>query len=258
MTRTRIDAGTDIAKIGVWDVSRNDGQTDGLSIKRIDAMCAEDSRQGNLFLLQLGGDWGGAIDVYVDAELEPELRAKMMKLPGKFLLSAPSGRLIVGGAEDYRSQVAQITSEASIVDLAPGDYALEAYALLPNEEGEIHDAPPDEVFESLVGAENYAYYQTRLVRTLRGFWLFLLFIPITYLYGWIAGLVASLAIVLGYFSVNDWLLKRDPRYMEMEEAMEAKMQEARDKMPPIFAFTLTSRKEAEEMTGGILDMSDGL
>lgn len=253
--KQRVDAGTDIALIGVWDQARSRDVIPKVSMKQYKEILSTDAEQGHIFLLRLGGDWGGPIDVYVDSSMESRIKRKLKELPGEFLLSAPSGRVIVGGAEDYRSSETKITSESSVVSLQPGQYGLKCY-MLKSDSGEIPDTPSPEVIETAVGKESYAYYQSRNRWSTRGFWLFLLFLPCTFWFGWIVGIVATLGIVLAFFHLVEWYLKRDPKYVEIDKAVVAAIVESQEKMPPSFAIKLRRLKDGHGIQGGHLDLCE--
>lgn len=254
-TKQRYDVGTDIALIGVWDESRGNEVVRETSMTQRHEILAADAEQGHVFLLRLDGDWGGAIDVYVDSSLEASVRRNMRQLPGECLLSTPTGRAIVGGAEDYRSSEARTTSKSSVISLEPGQYGLKCY-MLKSDDGEIPDAPPPAEIEKTVGKKSFAYYESRNRWGTMGFSLFLLFLPITYWFGWIVGLVATLAIVLAFFHLLDWHLKRDANYAESEKAVEATILASREKTLPSFAIELRRLAGDHGIHGGLLDLSD--
>jgi hypothetical protein len=114
--KARVEAGTDIARIGAWDASRNDTVVAKRWGKEWDRMLEEDAARGDLFLIDTGADGGGPIDVYCDTEVPPEARAHTRLVAGEFLVCVPTGRLMVGGLEDYRSDEA--TSRRSRVTTA--------------------------------------------------------------------------------------------------------------------------------------------
>ncbi|PWU10578.1 MAG: hypothetical protein C5B50_25245 [Verrucomicrobia bacterium] len=125
--KTRIDAGTDVAMIGAWDTSRNDSPFPKTSFKKMMRALHEDAQAGHLFLIRTGADGGGPIDVYVDEPLPESALAQTRRAEGEFLIRVPTGQLVVGGAEDYRSSKPRITGENSIVLLPAGDYCLRCY-----------------------------------------------------------------------------------------------------------------------------------
>src|SRR5829696_1609275 len=121
-TIKRIDAGTDVALIGAWDAGRSGVPLDGAN-GWMDAL-DRDVAANHLFLIHTEADGGGPIDVYVEGEIPPNARRHARALGGEYLLAVPSGRLVVGGAEDYRAAVPRITSDSSVVNVAAGNYLL--------------------------------------------------------------------------------------------------------------------------------------
>src|SRR5260221_12587956 len=125
--RTRIEAGTDIAMIGAWDAGRDDGEPAKLSGKKFQAALNSDAEAGQLFFIQTGADGGGPVDVFVDEEIPPQLRRQIRLNPKEFLLRIGSGRMMVGGVEDYRSSQPRITGPDSVANIPAGDYELRCH-----------------------------------------------------------------------------------------------------------------------------------
>src|SRR5262245_32463007 len=126
--KARVEAGTDIAQIGAWDASRDDGAFDKSSFKRWMASLREDTEAGFIFVLNTGADGGGPIDVYIDEPIPESVLKNFDHLKGEFLVRVPSGRLIVGGVEDYRYSKRKITGPDSVVSIPAGDYQIRCYA----------------------------------------------------------------------------------------------------------------------------------
>ena len=97
----RIDVGTDVAMIGAWDSARDDVPLNGARGPLADVL-RRDAAEAHLFLIHTGGDGGGPVDVYVDEDVPAAALEHGRAVDGTFLLSVPSGRLVVGGGEDYR------------------------------------------------------------------------------------------------------------------------------------------------------------
>lgn len=251
--KRRVEVATDIARIGVWDESLNTVPIPDLSISEVEKTIAEETAHGRLFLIQLGGDWGGTVDVYVDSSLEPEHRKKMSACPGEFLLCSPSGRIVVGGVEDFRSSEQRVTSDTSIVPIQAGEYGLKCYKRNADD-GEVPDMPEPEEIEAAVGSDLYAHYRTWNRRASKGFWLLLLIVPITYWFGWIVGILATLAVVIGFFHAVEWVQNRDAKYGEAEAAVEAAIASGQATMPPIFALELRRLEAGHQLSGGQIEV----
>jgi hypothetical protein len=122
--KKRVQAGTDIAMIGAWDASRNDSALAKAWGKKLDLVLDQDATEGRLFFIRTGADWGGPIDVYIDADVPENVQMKFKAMDREFLLSAPTGRLIIGGVEDYRSGKECDSKGSDITEISPGDYSL--------------------------------------------------------------------------------------------------------------------------------------
>src|SRR5688572_7723053 len=150
--KARVDAGTDAAMIGAWDATRND-QPLGASDEPASVLEA-DAADGHVFVLNTGADGGGKIDVYVDEAIPPDVAETLRAVPGSFLVSVPSGRLMVGGGEDYRSGEPIQTSDRSVVNLPAGDYELRCYTPKDTE----REPGSEAGLRKRVGADEVAYY----------------------------------------------------------------------------------------------------
>lgn len=251
--KQRVHVGTDVALLGVWDEACEVVDFSKLKMKEVSSLLYEDSAAGKLFLMELGADWSGTVDVYVNGEIEPEVMRQMSHVPGEFLIALPSGRTVVGGAEDYRSAEAKITSESSVVAVNPGDYGLQCF--VQSEAAEVPDMPEPEKLEKAVGSDLFARYQKWSQLAARGFWLLLLFFPITYWFGWIAGIIATIVLVLGYFHLIEWLQKKDPKYVEAIAAVEEAIRAGEKDALPNFALILRGPLDAHRLAGGHVDVS---
>src|SRR5262249_8607584 len=118
-----------------------------------------EAAEARLFLIQTGGDGGAPVDVYVDEEMPAEERRRVRRVGSKeHLLSLPSGRLMVGGVEDYRSSEPRITDDESVISVPPGDYAIECfYVEDPEDTG--FELPNAEQRRAVLGDDEYRYYE---------------------------------------------------------------------------------------------------
>lgn len=252
--RRRVEVGTDVALLGAWDESCGVVDFKSLSMTQASDLLDADANSGKLFLMELGADWGGGAEVYVNEEVEPEFQSQLRQVGDECLVSLPSGRMIVGGVEDYRSAEQSITSAASVVPVAPGDYGIRCF-LRAEEEGEVPDASDPKEVEAAMGSELYAHYQKWNRRSTWGLWLLLLFIPITYWIGWIVGAVATIAIVVAYFHLSERLQRRDASYVEASKIYESMLRSHDASSPPIIVLVVRGPLENHQLAGGRIDIS---
>ena len=212
----RIDAGTDVAMIGAWDAARDDAPLNGVGGHLADVL-ERDVAQAHLFLIHTGGDGGGPVDVYVDEDVPPDARERARAIDGTFLLSVRSGRLVVGGAEEYRSRDRRITGDRSIVEVPPGDYAVRCYA------GPDESAPASEAeLKARVGAAEVAWFDRTNMRILLcGAATLLLFPVLAIPFGWKVALGATLVVFFGYWPAAERLFKRNERYQALDRVVTA-------------------------------------
>jgi hypothetical protein len=249
--KVRIDAGSDIAMIGAWDAGRNDSVLTNATGKTLDEALEQDSTAGDVFVIHLGGDGGGPIDVYVDSPIPKEALTEMRVTEREFLLRVPSGRLIVGGVEDYRSGGSKATGPGSIVVLPPGDYALRCY-VGPNEG---NFAPPtSKELRAALGEDDYTYYSRIAKVRLLGYAIVLLFPALTFFldWNWKWALLTTIAVFLGFFyGQEELVVKRNARYQRICRKVNQLFRKAKAKEGPCFILELRRIAAAPlNVTGG--------
>lgn len=251
-----IDAGTDVAMIGAWDEGvRTDPLDDAMPSSRRRQALLDDAKRARLFLVMTGVDGASDVQVHVDEPIPASLRSALRKCRGRFRIAVPSGRLMVGGAEDYRSAAPRVTSDASVVVVAPGDYAVELYAAKDVEQtGD--QLPSHDELERIVGAE-YLYFRAVERRALRGLWLLLLFPLLTPWLGWKLALAGTLVPLAAYSLVHAWRLKRDARYHAAVGRVNAACRSFLRRGVPALAMTLRRLRDDEPLDGGIVELEGG-
>jgi hypothetical protein len=247
--KTRIDAGTDVAMIGAWDRSRNDCVLGNVPFKEIMRALNEDAQAGHLFLIHTGADGGGPIDVYVEESVPESALKQTRPAEGEFLIRVPTGRLVVGGAEDYRTRKPRITAENSIVSLPVGDYRLRCR--IGTEDEWAPEKPSRAEMEKLLGAEDYRYWW-RLENTGRLGCLFVLLFPLlAFPIGWKVALGVTLVFTVGWFYVREtFFLKRNARYQRIDKAVNEMLKRAQEAAPPTFIFELQRASPGSDLKGG--------
>ena len=249
--KTRIDAGTDIAMIGVWDAGRNDSALAGTFGRKLEQMLEQDCAAAHLFLLRTGGDGGGPVDVYVDSVVPEDVRKQCRAAKREFLISVPSGRLVVGGIEEYRSGGVKAAAADSAVEVPGGNYSLRC--LVPKEE--VHfDPPAPAELRAMVGAEDHQYYRRiqKLVLVTYFGVLFLfggLIIPL----GWKKALaIAAAAGLMGYGLMR--FISGNERFRRVARAENELWQQARARGLPTVILELHRVDDTSTLSGGTLHL----
>ena len=247
--KTRVDAGTDVAMIGAWDTSRNDSVLVRVPFKQIMNTLHEDVEAGHLFLIHTGADGGGPIDVYVEEPIPESALKQTRRAQGEFLIRVPSGRLVVGGAEDYRAPKPRITGENSIVVLPAGDYRLGCH--IGTEDEWVPETPSRAELEKVLGVDDYRYWR-KLENTGRlGCLSVLLFPLLAFPLGWKAALGITLVFTLSWFYVREtFFLKRNARYQRIDKAVKEIWKRAQDAAPPTFVLELSRVPPGSDLKGG--------
>jgi hypothetical protein len=246
--KARIDAGSDIATIGAWDAQRDATPLTAAEQKHFPETLEADAAKGHLFLVRTGGDGGGPIDLYVDEAIPGEVRARLVPKSGEFLLALPSGRLVVDGAEYYRSARPQAAGANGSVAVPAGQYSVRCYVAKDEEE----TPESEEALTELVGSAELSYYD-RVNRTgcIAGALILLLFPILSFPLGWKLALPITAVAHLGLFHVRDWLLRRNARYRRLNEVVPAFRIENQD---PVLVLELRSVRDPEGLKGGTLSL----
>jgi hypothetical protein len=245
--KTRIEAGTDIAMIGAWDAIRNDAGLAGVSGGKLDPLLKADCAAAHLFLLRTGADGGGPVDVYADSAIPEDVRKQCRASKREFLISVPSGRLMVGGIEGYRSGSAATTAADRVVEIPAGDYALRC--LVPK--GEVHFDPPTRAeLEAKVGVEDFQYHRRiqRLALTAY-FGVPVLFLILLFPLGWKRALaVAAVVGLISYGLVK--LISSNERFRRVTKAENELWQAAQQRGLPTLIFELRRVSDTAGLSGG--------
>jgi hypothetical protein len=250
--RTRIEAGTDIAMVGAWDVSRNEVPLAKLWGKEFTQTLEQDALAGNLFLVHTGSDGGGPIDVVVDEDISVGFRSEVSERPGEYLLIVPSGRLMVGGVENYRSGKPQITGVRSEAMIPPGAYLLKCF--VGNEET-ISSSPFQAELKRVVGVNDFQYYSRMERWSHLGFLTLLLFPALGPMLGWKISAGITAVAVLAYFNVLERLfLKRNVRYQRIKKLVNDVYLKASVNDAPTFIFQLRTVSDVAGLKGGSADL----
>lgn len=204
----RIETGTDIASLGLWDRARD--AEPFTSYKP--AAIAADVREGHVVQVQTDSDGGYDFAVFVGEDAPEELRAVTISAGPPRLLRAPSGRLCLGGLGDYRSKKPRITGERSFFDAPPGDYRVHCRVL-------DLDRPRDQV-AAAVGEKDFLYWRSVQARVDRGCCLVVVLALVGIYLGWRYAwwwALGGVALVVAY----SWWIERasrtDARFEDIEQ-----------------------------------------
>lgn len=117
------------------------------------ATLAEEAEAGRLFYIEIGGDGGFELAFCSEAELAPERLAAYSATDREFLLISQSGRLMVGGLEEFGEPERQTRSPENELQVEPGAYALRFL--------ELKEAVRPDLLIERVGQADYAYLSKR-------------------------------------------------------------------------------------------------
>lgn len=230
--------------VGLWDARLNSMPFRPADTTQVPSTLEKETEDGRLFLIHTGSDGGGPVDLYIDDEIPAEIQPRLRPVEGAFLLAVPSGKLLVGGAEDYRAEKPKITDRNSIVAVHAGDYAVRCYT--PKDEEQ--SARSEEALRDLVGGDELAYYdRTNRMGCMRSMLTFLLFPVLIHPLGWKLALAVTVVAFVASFHLREWVLKRNPRYQRLQHIVPAfRLQQE----VPALVFELRTLKDRAGLKGG--------
>jgi hypothetical protein len=248
--KARVDAGTDVAMIGAWDLDRGAQPFSPEEYRRLSDALDSDAEQGRLFVLHTGADGGGPVDVYIDEPVPDETLASLTPLGSELVLALPSGKLIVDGVEHYRAKKPDATHSSRAVALPAGDYLLRCFT--PKDDEQDVPAGTGSDLEAIVGKDDLRYYE-RVTRSgcLIGLVLLLLFPILGPLAGWRIAFATTVVAVIGFFYVREWLLRRNPRFTRVREAVTAHRLGTQE---PTFVLELRRIEDRAGLAGGSVSL----
>jgi hypothetical protein len=242
--KARIEGGTDIATEGAWDAVL---QCEPL-VDRSEKMWLQDVEQAKLFLIKTGGDGGGPVDIYVDEEISAKARRRMRQVGEEHLLLVPSGRLMVGGVEDYRSANPRITGDNSIVAIPPGNYAVTCF--LPKSPESSHSGLTKKQYIAALGEEDYRYFRRKTTAGLWGYVGFLLWPILGPFVGGLWAFGIALVVVILHTTIQGRLQARDARYQDVNRRVNEAFRQAEKDSDPVYVLTFRKLVDRGELKGG--------
>ena len=218
--KERFDAGSDVAMIGAWDAERGAQAFTAEERKRLSEALDADANAGHIFVLHTGADGAGPVDVYLDEPIPPDVLAHLTPLGDECVLALPSGTLVVDGVEYYRTKKPDVRPSNRTATVPAGDYLLRCFAT-KDEEGEATPRSEQEL-EAIVGRDELRYYE-RVTRSgcRTGALLLLLFPALLPVLGYKIAVPNTLVVVVAYFNIREWMLRRSPRFTRLRETITA-------------------------------------
>jgi hypothetical protein len=232
----RVELGTDISLIGLWDPAHTRHDLDDADTSTLGA----EAKAGRLFFIDTGADGGYSADIYVDEAPDPDALTMYSQVNRDFLLVSESGRLLAGGLEDFvGSRARPSTHEVSV---PVGRYALTLHHL---NAGQVWE--PKRV-QRFIGVEDYEYYQKRTYGIGWGCLLFgAAFAFLAFRFWYVAAALFGVWAV--YKFAHSRIRASDARYQQIHQRMNDY-----DKRFAEFLFVLR-RSEATELSGGWFNLS---
>lgn len=232
----RIEIGTDIATIGVWDPARERHDLKTAKYAVYESDLRSEAEAGRLFFVNTGADGGFLTDIYVDEQPDSDCLSLYSAVEREFLIESQSGRLNAGGVEDFINSAKQITSDEDQFTVTPGRYALRFYELME-----------DRLIDRLrnhIGADDYAYYESKFEGVPWGCLLFLIATVCLFTKLWLVS-AGMFAVWAAFLVIRSRVRSADRRFQDI-----AKRIEAFDEQFPPFIYVLRRMTDADVVKGG--------
>ncbi|MFE8602714.1 hypothetical protein [Archangium violaceum] len=128
-----IDAGTDIACVGIWDAGLPPAERP-IEGEALNASAA----RGEVLPIQTSADGGYLLRILVEEPFVPPEGQRFVTLEREFGLELRSGTALVGGCEDFQNPRPRITSEKDRIRVEPSWYRVCVH--LNVTEGDVREA----------------------------------------------------------------------------------------------------------------------
>jgi len=245
---TRIELGTDVAMVGVWDPGRSYPDI-ATKYREYMALLHAEAKAGRLFFINTGGDGGCPADIYVNEPPDAELLSFYETPEQAFLIESQSGRLIAGGLEDFGANKRQITTVEDEFTVKPGRYKLRCFF----RDEERYEAS----LEKYIGRDDLDYTLSRFDCCNVGCFLFVVVLVLgvvswvlAAMFPWLWMATAGVAMLgVGYITIRNLGVAKDERHQDILQ----RIAEYEARFPEML-FILVDLPPDEEIQGGWHDL----
>jgi len=234
--RKRVEVGTDIAMIGVWDPAHERHDLKKAKYADYEASLRSEAQSGRLFYINTGGDCGYPVDIIIDEATDAEVLSVYSQVSRDFLVISKSGRLVAGGVEDFVNVEKQITSPDDEISVPAGRYGLTLYQL--------NDDKYAENLRAAIGADDLDYYEKRWSGVPWGCLMFIIGIVILVLQFWFVA-IGFFALLAAYMFVRSRARASDVRYQEVSKRIGEHQERFTELM-----FVLRRLDDSSDLEGG--------
>ena len=237
--RKRIEIGTDIATIGVWDPTCERHDLSALKYADYEAGLESEASAGRLFFVFTGADGSYPAVFYADELPASDILALYDSAKRRFLIHCTSGRLIAGGVEDFVKQRKVITSPEDEFSLEPGAYAIQFYKLV--------DEKLIDRLRAELGDSDYEYYASRVERLP---WGCLLAATILFTAILLLTRLGTAALTVFCMGALCTILRRRAQVVDHRfNSIQERIQSIDEDIPP-FIYVLQPIDHSSDVTGG--------
>jgi hypothetical protein len=200
--RARIQASTDTAAFGLWDRA----QGGAVSLEEL-------ARRGEACILNMGGDCGGPVEIFVDEEPPAALMAESDPVTEERTIAARSGLLAIDGVEHFGAGAPSSCAVPNGVYLAR--------IRVTRSDDELPESESERQIRRKLGRGNVEHYDraNRNSLLLGAGILVVSLAVLPWFVRWFFAVPAALALFVGWFHVRERMLKRDLRYQGTAESI---------------------------------------
>nr|AYM53807.1 hypothetical protein [Archangium sp.] len=152
MAAYRIDAGTDIACVGIWDAELPPAKH-SIEGEALNASAA----RGELLPIYTHADGSYPLRILVEEPFVPPEEQRFVTLEREFGLDLRSGTALVGGCEDFRNPRPRITTDRDRIRVEPSWYRARVH--LNVTDGDLLEALAHTEAEKALTSEEHARYR---------------------------------------------------------------------------------------------------
>ena len=209
--RTRIQVSTDVAALGIWDR----GEPTAVAERNVTTLEAL-ARQGEACIVRMGGDCGGAVDVFVNEDIPAELVAESTPISEERTVVIRSGEVVIDGVEYFGTAKRMSSETASVCRLPNGVYRTRIR--LTKDEDKLPEPASEKEIRRIVGSGEVDYYdKTNRNGLLLGLTTLLILPALLFVMPWFVAVPITLGVFISYFHVQEWILRRNPRFQKAAE-----------------------------------------
>jgi hypothetical protein len=196
----RVTVSTDVAALGLWDRAHGDP-----------ASTIEDlALRGEVCVVRMGADVGGAVNVFVNEPIPTELRGESVAIADERTIVIRGGGVVVDGVE-YFGAGRPRAPNAPVVDVPNGVYRVTIH--VTRDEDALPEPRSEKKLRQLLGADRVKHYdRTNRDALLVGLGILLATPLLFFIVTWYDAFAGGLSVFVAFFHVRERMMRANARY----------------------------------------------